>query len=85
MRLKNHIVVIVAALVATTSLVCGQQQQSAESSRNKSIVGTWQVLRHGVDCVTGQDLGNFFSALMTFHADGTMTGDTGAVPGGTSE
>ena len=85
MRLRKRTLITIIALAATTSLALGQQQQSAGSSRNKSIVGVWQVLRHGVDCNTGQDLGNFFSALMTFHADGTMTADTGAVSGGTSE
>ena len=72
MRLRKQIVVIVAALVATTSLVCGQGQQSTESARNQAIVGTWQVLRHGVDCVTGQQLGPDFATLMTFNQGGTL-------------
>jgi len=85
MRLRKQVAVIAAALAATSSLVCGQAQPAAAPARNQPLVGVWQVLRHGVDCNTGQDLGNFFSALMTFHADGTMTADTGAVPGATSE
>ena len=67
MRLRKQIVVTVAALVATTSLVCGQDQQSAESARNQRIVGTWQVLRHGVDCVSGNQLGPDFQSLITFN------------------
>jgi hypothetical protein len=74
MRLRKQIAVIAAALAATTSLVCGQGQQSAESSGNQPIVGTWQVLRHGVDCVTGQQLNSDFPTLMTFNEGGTLNG-----------
>jgi hypothetical protein len=35
-------------------------------------VGTWQVLRHGVDCVTGQQLGPDFPTLITFNKGGTL-------------
>jgi hypothetical protein len=72
MRLKKQITLIVAALVATASLAWGQQ--SAESSKNKSIVGTWQVLRHGVNCSTGKRLNPDFPALMTFNQCGTLNG-----------
>lgn len=74
MRLRKQIVVTVAALVATTSLVCGQGQQSAESARNQAIVGTWQVLRHGVDCATRERLNPDFPTLMTFNRGGTLNG-----------
>jgi hypothetical protein len=71
MRLRKRIAVMAAALAATSSLVCGQGQQSAESG-NQQIVGTWQVLRHGVDCVTGQRLNDDFPALTTFNRGGTL-------------
>ena len=82
MRLRNQALVILAALAATTSLVCGQGQQSAESAKNQRIVGTWQVLRHGVDCVTGQRLNPDFPTLMTFNRGGTLNAD-GVAPGDT--
>jgi hypothetical protein len=72
MNLKKQIVIIAVAMTAATSLVCGQGQQSAESARNQPIVGTWQMLRHGVDCVTGERLGPDFQALMTFNRGGTL-------------
>jgi hypothetical protein len=42
-----------------------------------NLVGVWQAVRHGVDCQTGEDLPISFPAIVTFHGDGTMTGDTG--------
>ena len=74
MRLRNQALVILAALAATTSLVCGQGRQSTASAGNPPIVGTWQVLRHGVDCVTGQRLNDDFPALTTFNRGGTLNG-----------
>ena len=59
-------------LAATTSLVWGQNQKSANAPQNMSLVGTWQVLRHGVDCTSGQQLGPDFHALMTFSRGGTL-------------
>jgi len=82
MRLPKQIVLIVAALAATTSLVCGQGQQSAESAGTQSIVGTWQVLRHGVDCVTGNRLNPDFPTLITFNRGGTLNA-FGLAPGDT--
>ena len=82
MRLRKQIAVIAAALAATTSLVCGQGQQSAESAGNQPIVGTWQVLRHGVDCVTGQRLNPDFPTLLTLNRGGTLNG-YGVAPGET--
>jgi hypothetical protein len=72
MNLKKQIAVIAVALAATTSLVCGQGRQSAESAGTQKIVGTWQVLRHGVDCVTGERLNPDFPTLATFNRGGTL-------------
>jgi hypothetical protein len=66
---------IVLGLAASTSLVWSADRPSEVTSPN--LVGVWQAVRYGVDCNTGQDLGNSFPALITFHRDGTMTGDTG--------
>jgi hypothetical protein len=74
MNLKNQIAAIALALAATTSLVCGQGRQSVESAGTQSIVGTWQVLRHGVDCDTGERLNPDFPALTTFNRGGTLNG-----------
>lgn len=74
MRLRKQIAVIAVALVATTSLVCGQAQQPADSSSKPPIVGTWQVLRHGVDCVTREPLNSDFPTLITFNRGGTLNG-----------
>ena len=74
MKLRKQIVIITLALAATTSLVCGQGRQSAESAGNPPIVGTWQVLRHGVDCVTRQRLNPDFPTLLTFNRGGTLNG-----------
>jgi hypothetical protein len=38
-----------------------------------TIVGVWEVTRHGVNCNTGQEISSF-PALMTFHRDGTLSG-----------
>jgi hypothetical protein len=80
MRLMKQIAVIATGLAATTSLVCGQGQQAAEPATNQPIVGTWQVLRHGVDCVTGQRLNADFPTLITFNQGGTLNAD-GLAPG----
>jgi hypothetical protein len=69
MRNTKQILAIVAALAAATPLVPAEAQQSLG---NQSLVGAWQVLRHGVDCVTGERLGPDFPALMTFNRGGTL-------------
>jgi hypothetical protein len=75
MKLKTQIVAIALGLAASTSLVWSADRPSRVTAPN--LVGVWQAVRYGVDCNTGQDLGNSFPALITFHSDGTMTGDTG--------
>jgi hypothetical protein len=71
MKLKTQILAIALGLAATTSLVCGQDQQPAASS-TRSIVGTWQVLEHRVDCQTGKRLSPNFPGLITFNQGGTL-------------
>jgi hypothetical protein len=75
MKLKTQILAIVLGLAASTSLVRSADSPAQEPTPR--LVGVWQAVRFGVDCDTGQDLGNSFPALVTFHSDGTMTGDTG--------
>ena len=75
MKLKTQILAIALGLAASTSLVWSADRPQRETTPN--LVGLWQAVRHGVNCDTGQDLGNSFPALITFHSDGTMTGDTG--------
>jgi hypothetical protein len=63
---------LVTAFAATTSLVCGQQSPDCGQQGNADVVGTWQVLRQGVDCATGALRGQPFPALMTFNRGGTL-------------
>lgn len=75
MKIKTQILAIVLSLAASTSLVWSADVPSQVTS--PKLVGVWQAVRYGVDCDTGHDLGNSFPALITFHSDGTMMGDTG--------
>ena len=83
MKLRIQILAIALGLAASTSLVWSADRPARETTPN--LVGVWQAVRYGVDCNTGQDLGNSFPALVTFHSDGTMTADTGALDGSTNE
>jgi len=80
MNLKKQIAVIVLALIATTSPVWSQDRQALQSPSAHTLQGTWLVTRHGVDCITGQDILSF-PAIMTFNQGGTYTG-YGVPPGG---
>lgn len=80
MNLKKQIAVIVLALTATTSLVWGQDRQALSPPTAQTLQGTWRVTRHGVNCITGQELSSF-PAIMTFNQGGTYTG-YGVGPGG---
>jgi hypothetical protein len=63
-----------AFLLASTSLTWSQDRQSRQvPNPMNTIVGVWEVTRHGVDCNTDQELSSF-PALMTFHRDGTLSG-----------
>ena len=75
MKLKTQILAIALGLAASTSLVWGADRPLRETT-TPTIKGVWQVVRHGVDCNTGEELSSF-PAIVTFHGDGTMTGDTG--------
>jgi hypothetical protein len=72
-------------LAASTSIAWsedGRENARWEPFHNPaSIEGVWRVTRHGVNCVTG-GIVSTFPALMTFHADGTVSGQ--AVPPGTT-
>ena len=71
-----------AFLVASTSLVWSAERPAREAT--PTIQGVWQVARHQVDCNTGEELSSF-PAILTFHSDRTVTGDTGAFVGETNE
>jgi hypothetical protein len=73
MKLKKQIAVIVLALTATTSLVWGQDRQALSSPTAQTLQGTWRVTRHGVNCITGQEVSSF-PAIMTFNQGGTYSG-----------
>jgi hypothetical protein len=68
MNLKRQTVVIAMALAATSCLVFSA---SADPPANPTLVGVWQVVRHGINCNTGQELRSF-PILTTFNGDGTL-------------
>ncbi|HEY9503525.1 MAG TPA: hypothetical protein VIR01_17945 [Pyrinomonadaceae bacterium] len=82
MKLKKQIAVIVLALTATTSPVWSQDRQALPSRTAHTLQGTWRVIKHGVNCQTGEELSSF-PALVTFNQDGTLHGDF-VGPGGTA-
>ena len=79
MKLKTQVVIIALALGVSTSLVSSQDRQPQQSRPDApTVVGVWQVTRQGVNCDDpNQELGQPLPAIVTFHSDGTMTGDTG--------
>jgi hypothetical protein len=84
MKLKTEILAIALGLAASTSLVWSADRPLRETT--PTIQGVWQVARTGVNCDDpNQQLVGPFPAIMTFHRDGTMTADTGALEGSTSE
>ena len=48
MKLKTQIAGIILALAASTSLLCSAD--APQQVRGPTIVGVWQVVRHGVNC-----------------------------------
>lgn len=81
---KQHfarVPVALALLAATTSMAWGDETLWGQLRTPPNIEGVWRVTRHGVNCVTGGEISSF-PALMTFHADGTLSG--GAVPPGST-
>ena len=87
MKLKTQIAVIALALGVSTSLVSSQDRQPQQlRTATPTIVGVWHVNRMGVNCDDpNQQLSPPFPAIMTFHRDGTVTGDTTALEGETNE
>ena len=85
MNLKRQTVVIAMALAATSCLVWSVSAGSLADrvdgnlSANSTLVGVWQVMRHGIDCNTGQELRSF-PALTTFNGDGTLHVDALGTP-----
>jgi hypothetical protein len=82
-KLKTKIVIIALGLGVSTSLVSSQDRQSPQlPTVQPTIEGVWQDPRNGVNCDDpNQVLSGPFPAIVTFHRDGTMTDDTGALEG----
>lgn len=57
---------------ATIGVLCALPAR-AESEFPSALEGVWRVTRHGVDCVSGQQLSTF-QAITTFVRGGTVTG-----------
>ncbi len=74
---KHNIIRLAFGLAVSALMLLTALEASAQSSpagNGKSLVGTWQVLRHGVDCATGQRLNPDFPTLITFNTGGTLNG-----------
>lgn len=86
MKLKTQIAVIALALGVSTSLVSSQERQPRQlPTATPTLEGVWQDARTGVNCDDpNQVLSGPFPAIITFHGDGTMTDDTGALQGDTN-
>jgi hypothetical protein len=69
---------VLAFVVASASLIWSQDRQSGQLPNSmNTIVGVWEGTRHGVNCDDpNQQLGPSFPALMTFHQDGTVSGQS---------
>lgn len=74
--------VALAFLAVSASMAWGDDALSGQLRHPAGIEGVWRVTRHGVNCVTGGEISTF-PALMTFHADGTVSGQ-GVPPGSTN-
>jgi hypothetical protein len=86
MKLKTQILLTALALGVSASLVFSQDRQPPQlPTAHPTIEGVWQVTRMGVNCNDPNQTRPPFPAIMTFHRDGTMTADTGALEGYTSE
>src|SRR5579862_3697549 len=71
---KQRIPVVLTFLAATATAAASQEvSENTWPSHQASVDGVWRVTRHGVNCVTGGEVSTF-PALMTFHADGTVSG-----------
>ena len=68
-------VVAVGALLVSSQSKLSAETQSRESGPTNTVEGVWAVTRHGVNGQTGQILSTF-PALMTFHQDGTVSGQS---------
>jgi hypothetical protein len=77
-NMKRHNIVRLAFGLAVSAVMlltaAESSAQSSPSANGKCLVGTWQVLRHGVDCVTRERLNPDFPTLMTFNRGGTLNG-----------
>jgi len=76
---------VLLAVIAASATWAGSQdavgEPTGQSHSQRTVDGVWRVTRHGVNCVTGGEVSTF-PALMTFHADGTVSGQ--AVPPGST-
>ena len=71
-----------ASLVAAMALgtpAAAKPRPESDPPATPTLVGVWQVVRHGVNCNTGQELRSF-PALTTFHSDGTLHIDALGTP-----
>jgi hypothetical protein len=74
--------VALACLAMGTSIAWSEDFQWDHLHSPPSIEGVWRVTRHGVNCATGEEISTF-PALMTFHADGAVSGQA-VGPGSTN-
>jgi len=63
----------VKPLYLSIALLAGAVATADADADAAKLVGTWKARVHFVDCVSGQTLGEPFSALGTYYADGNAT------------
>ena len=80
---KQRFPVLLAFLAASAAVAASEDvsENMWPSQGWAPVEGVWRVTRHGVNCATGGEVSTF-PALMTFHADGTVSGQ--AVPPGST-
>ena len=79
---SERIPILLAFLAASAAVAASENASENTWQGWAPVEGIWRVTRHGVNCVTGGEVSTF-PALMTFHADGTVSGQAVA-PGSTN-
>src|SRR5262245_23746891 len=77
-HMKSHRSVLRLALACAAGALIAPLQAGAQSP-GSSIEGVWRVIRHGVNCQTGQIMSTF-TAIMSFSHGGSLNG-YGVPPG----
>src|SRR5215472_1300618 len=71
---KTNILKLALAFASVAAMLFANGEATAQPPPKNpaTLHGVWRVIRHGVNCTTGQEFVSF-AAIMTFNQDGTMT------------